>query len=35
MSRFGVKMVQNGLIDPFYEPVWSQIRLKRSHRSVL
>ena len=35
MSQFAVKMVQNGLIDPFYEPVCGQNGSKWSHRAVL
>ena len=33
MSRFGIKNVQNGLIEPFYDPNYSQISMKQSHRS--
>ena len=35
MSQFAVKMVQNGLIEPFYEPVFGENGSKQSHRSVL
>jgi len=33
MSRFGVKFAQNSLIEPFYDPNYSQISMKQSHRS--